>query len=103
VFGFVRDAVVGVFGAGLYTALFRGLPAAKPAAAGVRGGAFSGVRAILAEYKMRRGTAGHTGGGSRRGAAGAPRFPSAALGILAAPVIIYEPAPRFSAVPESSA
>ena len=54
---------------------------------------------ILAEYKTRRGRPNRATCGSRRFALALALFVITALGVLAAPLIIYVSAPGFSAVP----
>jgi hypothetical protein len=104
VFGFVRDAVVArVFGAGLYTdAFFVAFRLPNLLRRVFAEGAFSQAFVpILAEYKMRRGDAdAHDLVDHVASLLALALFIVTALGILAAPLIIYLTAPGFSAVPE---
>src|SRR6185437_8287144 len=104
VFGFVRDAVVArVFGAGLYTdAFFVAFRLPNLLRRVFAEAAFSQAFVpILSEYKMRRGDAdAHDLVDHVASLLALALFIVTALGILAAPLIIYLTAPGFSAVPE---
>lgn len=104
VFGFVRDAVVArVFGAGLYTdAFFVAFRLPNLLRRIFAEGAFSQAFVpILAEYKMRRGEAdAHELVDHVASLLALALFVVTALGIVAAPLIIYVTAPGFAAVPE---
>jgi putative peptidoglycan lipid II flippase len=103
VFGFVRDAVIArVFGAGLYTdAFFVAFRLPNLLRRVFAEGAFSQAFVpILAEYKMRRGEAESRALVDHVASLLAlALFVVTALGVLAAPLIIYVSAPGFSAVP----
>jgi putative peptidoglycan lipid II flippase len=101
--GFVRDAVIARgFGAGLYTdAFFVAFRLPNLLRRIFAEGAFSQAFVpILAEYKMRRGDAeARTLVDHVTGLLAVVLFVVTALGILAAPWIIYVSAPGFAAVP----
>jgi putative peptidoglycan lipid II flippase len=103
VLGFVRDAVIArAFGAGLYTdAFFVAFRLPNLLRRVFAEGAFSQAFVpILAEYKMRRGDAeARTLVDHVTGLLAVALFAVTALGILAAPWIIYVSAPGFAAVP----
>src|SRR5512145_1354979 len=104
VLGFVRDAVIArSFGAGLYTdAFFVAFKLPNLLRRIFAEGAFSQAFVpILAEYKSRRGEQDTRVFVERVSALlGLALFLVTAVGILAAPVIVYVSAPGFAAVPE---
>ncbi|MDF5995089.1 lipid II flippase MurJ [Pseudomonas aeruginosa] len=107
VLGFVRDTILArIFGAGLATdAFFRRLQAAQPVAADLRRGAFSQAFVpILAEYKNQQGEeATRTFIAYVSGLLTLVLALVTALGILAAPWVIWVTAPGFADTPEKFA
>src|SRR5690349_23838995 len=104
ILGFVRDTLIArAFGAGMATdAFFIAFKLPNLLRRVFAEGAFSQAFVpILAEYKMRRGDAeAHDLVDHVASLLALALFIVTALGILAAPLIIYLTAPGFSAVPE---